>query len=62
MCPPNYSSFFLIKIKTPHLTMLKENDQIFLDLSLFRDPAQKFFGFILDQDPSSIQVSWKSIR
>ena len=32
-----------------------------LDRSLFLDPNPKLMGFILDRDPSSIQVLWKSV-
>ena len=33
-----------------------------LDSSLYQDPHQKSLGSILGRDPSSIKVSWKSVK
>lgn len=40
---------------------VKGGEKRFMELSLYSDPDQKLMGSILGRDPSTIQVSWKSI-
>ena len=45
----------------PQLALLKNVKKI-MDLSLYQDQDQKLMGSILGWEPSSSQVSWKTVE